>query len=198
MMNLKKNKKILIIIILILLALVAIVGGCTFAKYITKVEGRGEGKIAKMLFNVKGVNGSEEPIEISKVNDGTSLIDGKIAPGTNGEFEIVVDAIGSGVGVDYSIEFPNETNKPRNLKFIYKYKQYSSLQELSEVLKGNVTIGTKEEHKIKWEWPFTTGTTDEEIAANDVIDTQDSINGNQYTFDVIVKGTQMMPEPVNN
>lgn len=198
MMNLKKNKKILIIIALILLALVAIVGGCTFAKYITKVEGRGEGNIARMLFNVKGINGSEEPIKISKINDGIRLLDGKIGPGTSGEFEIVVDAIGSEVGVEYSIEFPNETNKPRNLKFIYNYNEYSSLEELSKVLKGSVNIGTKEEYKIKWEWPFTTGTTEEEIAANDVIDTQDSINGNKYTFDVIVKGTQMMPETINS
>ena len=44
---------------------------------------------------------------------------------------------------------------------------------------------------INWEWPYTTGTTEDEIAANDRIDTLDAAK--TFTFDIKVTGTQVNP-----
>ena len=43
--------------------------------------------------------------------------------------------------------------------------------------------------QILWEWDYETGTGDE-ITSNDEIDTQEGIANLDYSFDVIVTGTQ--------
>ena len=43
--------------------------------------------------------------------------------------------------------------------------------------------------QILWRWEYETGT-DTEIEANDIIDTQEGIADLDYTFDVVVTGTQ--------
>ena len=107
-----------------------------------------------------------------------------------------MDATGSDVGINYTIDFRNEQNKPTNLKFIYNNKEYNSITELTQVLSG--TIDSDEENKrktfpIQWNWEYETGKTNDEIVANDRIDTQDAKNISNYTFDVIVSGTQVSP-----
>ena len=47
---------------------------------------------------------------------------------------------------------------------------------------------------IRWEWPFETGTTDEEKARNNELDTKEAKQISNYTFDVIVTGTQINPQ----
>ena len=44
---------------------------------------------------------------------------------------------------------------------------------------------------INWEWPYTTGITENEIATNDRIDTGDAAK--TFTFDIKVTGTQVNP-----
>ena len=73
----------------------------------------------------------------------------------NTNFEIKLNATGSDVGIDYSIKFENQTQKPTNLKFTYEGKTYNTLEELQKVLIGK--INADEENKIKvltigWNW----------------------------------------------
>lgn len=167
------------------------------AKYQSQVKGEGVADVAKWAFNVNGNSSQIQTITLAKSYDAATLVNGKIAPGTSGSFDIVVDATGSEVGVNYSVAFINEENRPTNLKFTYDNKEYSSLEEIESVLTG--TIDANEENKqkiltINWVWDYETGANQEEIANNDIIDTQDGINDLNYTFDVVVTGTQVMPQ----
>ena len=47
---------------------------------------------------------------------------------------------------------------------------------------------------IGWNWKYETGTTPEEILKNDKIDTQNAKEINDYTFDIIITGTQVEPQ----
>lgn len=190
-----KKKKIILIAIIAVLLIVSFIGGQSYSKYVSQVKGEGMVDVATWNFKV-----NEQKEHIQQINlisttytDDKSIVNGKIAPGTKGGFNILVDATGSDVSVDYNISFLNEKNKPRNMFFIYNNKIYNSIIELENVLSG--TINAKDENKqrnfyIQWEWKYETGNTPEEIHKNDEIDTKDVQNISQYTFDVIVSGTQ--------
>ena len=122
--------------------------------------------------------------------------DNKIAPGTSGNFQIKLDASDSEVGIDYTIKIENETRKPTNLKFIYNEKIYNSMMELQEDLSG--TINANDEDKIRIinidrKWKYETGITEEEINKNNLIDTKESKEITDYSFNLIVLGTQVSP-----
>ena len=93
-------------------------------------------------------------------------------------------------------ELPFE-DKPSNLKFFYNEQEYSSIKDLEEDLSGTIDAndekGQSRTLNNKWEWLYETGETEEEIKANDLIDTKDGTNIENYTFDVIVTGTQVQP-----
>ena len=183
------KKKILVISILVLAIVLSFVGGGTFARYATDVRGNAMAQIATWDFKV---NGKTE--EVYKIDLKSDLPNGKIAPGTKGSFDIVIDATGTEVGVAYNIRFVNETNKPRNLKFIYNDKIYNSITELDEILSDNISIEDENKTKIitiNWEWKYEIGNSKEEIDENDLIDTMDMKNISEYSFQVIVSGTQI-------
>ena len=136
-------------------------------------------------------------MENNEQNVTETLVNNKIAPGTTGDFSIIVDATDSEVGVDYNVTFENEKQKPTNLKFIYENVEYSSIQELEDVLQGTINANDENKEKtlhITWKWEYETGDTKEEISNNDKIDTQEGIQDLNYTFDVVVTGTQVTPQ----
>ncbi len=191
-----KKRKMLITIGILLIILLSFVGGQVYSKYVARLKGEGIAQVATWRFKV---NGQEEQVQTinlqSNYNNGT-LLNNKIAPGTSGKFDIVVDGTGSDVGIYYSINFTNEQNKPSNLKFTYNNIQYNSITELTSVLTGVINSNEEEKKKtftINWEWKYETGSTNEEIAQNDKIDTDDGKNISNYTFDVIVSGNQINP-----
>ena len=60
------------------------------------------------------------------------------------------------------------------------------------------TIHANDEDKtrnltIDWKWDYETGATESEIDNNDRIDTQNAKDIANYTFNVIVSGTQVVP-----
>lgn len=191
-----KKRKILIAIGVLLIVLMSFIGGQAYSKYVARLKGEGIAQVATWRFKVNGQEEQVQKINLqSSYNNGT-LVNNKIAPGTNGQFEIVVDGTGSDVGIFYSINFTNEQNKPKNLKFIYNNVQYNSITELTQVLSGVINANEAEKKKtflIKWEWKYETGNTNEEIASNDKIDTNDGKTISNYTFDVIVSGNQINP-----
>ena len=160
---------------------------------------RGDGlpEVATWSFKVNGEKAQIQTINLASTCNEETLLDNKIAPGTNGSFNIIVDGSESDVGIDYKIKFLNETNKPSNLKFKYQDTEFDSISELEESLSGR--INANEENKIRtlkieWEWKYETGNSQEEIINNDKIDTENAKAISQYKFNVIVSGTQVEPK----
>ena len=196
-MLLKKSKKIVLVVIAIIAISLSFVGGQAYAKYMSRVTGQGTADIASWSFKVNENEEKLQTISLKSTINNETLINNKIAPGTEGDFQIKLDATGSEVGINYVIKFENETEKPTNLKFTYNGKIYKSLADLQQDLTGVINANESDKTKtltIGWNWKYETGSTAQEIAANDLIDTQEAKQMNNYTFDVIVSGTQVMPQ----
>lgn len=192
-----KKKKALLILGILLVMLLAFIGGQAYAKYVSSIRGEGIAEIATWDFKVNGQKEQVEQINLVSTCNNETLVNNKIAPGTSGEFKIIVDATGSEVGINYNITFTEEENKPQNLKFIYDGVKYDSIKELENNLSGIINANEPNKFKtinIQWEWEYETGKTEEEINANDILDTKDAEQIRNYTFDVIVTGTQVKPQ----
>ena len=193
----KKNKKVLIIALVLLAITLSFIGGRTFSKYIAEVNGSGTADIANWVFKVNGQEDSVQNVNLLSTYNNETLVNNKVAPGTSGSFNIVIDATGSEVGVDYNVTFLNESEKPQNLVFMYDDTKYSTIQDLQQDLSG--TINANDENKtrtitIDWEWQYETGDNENEIAQNDEIDTQNAKEIENYNFDIRVTGTQVTPQ----
>ena len=191
-----KKKAVIIIAILVAIVL-SFIGGQTYSKYVTEVRGDGTAQIATWDFKVNGQKEEVQTISLGSTYDSSTLVNGKIAPGTEGNFQIKVDATGSDVGIDYKIKFTDETTKPANLKFYYQEVEYNSILELGDALSGTINADDENKSKtfdIKWKWNYETGSNPTEVASNDKIDTQNAQEITNYEFDVIVSGTQVVPQ----
>ena len=183
------KKKILIVILIIVDIGICFVGSRTYSKYESKIRGNEGATIAGWNFKVNGENEQIKSINLMQTCKQETLTNGKIAPGTSGYFDIIIDATGTDVGIYYEVIFENENEKPTNLIFTYEGINYSSIKNLENVLKGNIDANDPEKIKvitIDWKWPYDT--------ANSQIDTQDGLNLKNYTFDIVVKGIQILPE----
>lgn len=191
-----KSKKIILILAILIAIVLSFIGGQTFSKYITEVKGQGIAEVARWSFKVNGKSEEVQTINLASTCNNETLINNKIAPGTEGAFNIIIDGTGSDVGIEYNVKFENEMNKPQNLKFMYNEETYNSITELEDILTG--VINANAENKVttltvNWEWEYETGENENEILANDKIDTQNAQDITNYTFDIIVSGTQVMP-----
>lgn len=195
-MPLTKKKKAIILLAIVATILLSFAGGQAYAKYMTEVKGEGMAEVATWNFRVNGQKEQVQSIHLASTCDNETLVDHKIAPGTSGSFNIMVDGTGSDVGIRYNISFSNESNKPNNLKFEYENVEYDSIQELQDNLSG--VINANDENKtrtltIKWKWNYETGNNETEIANHDVMDTKDAQDIENYTFHVSVTGKQLEP-----
>ena len=191
-----KKKKIITAVAVLAIVVLAFIGGQAYAKYITEVKGEGVAEVATWSFKVNGQKEQVQTINLASTCNDETLVDNKIAPGTSGSFNIIVDGTDSDVGINYNIAFEDEANKPANLKFIYEDVEYNSIQELENDLSG--TINANDEDKTRtlnvgWEWKYETGSNETEIASNDLVDTQNAEAIQNYTFNVSVTGTQVEP-----
>ena len=166
-------------------------GGYTYARYMSQEKGTGNADIANWAFQIDKNGEQTKNVTLRNTVSKQTLVNGKIAPGTSGEFSITLDATGSEVGVDYTLSFVDEINKPENIIFTYNGKEYKSQNEIGSI-KGN--IGTKNDRTatilIKWTWLYQTGSTDIEKAENDIKDTKAGTSLLDYSFNIIAKGVQ--------
>lgn len=187
-----KTKKIIRITFAILLVVLIQFIGVTYAKYITGEKGTGQAEVAKWAFNIREAGQQTSNIKLVDTTNKDTLVDGKIAPGTSGKIEIVLDAEGAEVDMDYMLEFTNEQNKPDNLYFNYNGTIYKSIEELNSII-GQIKFGDETRTRVisvVWHWPYTTGTTKDTIAVNDKIDTENANTITEYTFDIVATATQ--------
>lgn len=191
-----KKQKILITVLIVLTLFVSFICGQAYAKYITKVRGNGGVEIAKWSFKVNGEQTQMKNINLMQTCKEETLANGKIAPGTSGYFDIIIDASEAEVGMEYEVKFENEQNKPTNLIFTYENHECNSIKELENILRGQINANDAEKIKsltIDWKWEYETKDNGKTIQQNDEIDTQNGLTLSNYTFDIVVTGTQMMP-----
>ena len=117
-----KKKKIIAVTAILLALFVSFLGGKTFSKYVTEVNGVGNAEIASWNFKVNENEEEIQTIKLASTINNETLVNNKIAPGTNGSFTIKVDGTGSDVGINYTVNVQNETQKPQNLIYTYKEK----------------------------------------------------------------------------
>ena len=191
-MKKEKNKKIIKILCAVLLLMSLGMTGYTYAKYVTQEKGNGSADIATWSFRIeKDENEDVKTIRLADTSNKETLLNGKIAPGTSGQFYLKITAVGSEVAVDYKVTFGNEKNKPDNIIFKYDGKTYSSLSEI-DAIQGTMGLTDYKSQliKVEWEWPYETGSAVNGIASGDKVDTQNGQDNLDYTFDVIATGTQ--------
>ena len=192
----KKSKKIVLVVAAIIAIMASFIGGQVYAKYMSKLTGEGNAEIATWNFKVNDNSERMQTISLATTIDNESLSNYKIAPGTRGDFVIAIDTTGAEVGIVYQVEFENEVNKPSNLYYEFNGKRYESISLMRNDLSGIIEANSVEKIvnlNIHWEWPFETGETEEEIEGGDFVDTMEGRNAENYTFDVIVTGTQLPP-----
>ena len=179
--------------LVVLLLVLCTFGGIIYtnAKYTTTVSKDVSTSVAKYVFNLTGsdsydLNDTIENLMLAQSCDETTLVDGKIAPGTSGSLDLVVDCTGAEVGIEYQLTFKNNSSKslPANLKLTLDGKDWNFDQAISGKIYAN---GTKTEtHNIAWNWDYQTVNGDE-------ADTLDGQNAFDYSFTVEAVGTQMTP-----
>ena len=147
-----------------------IVGG-TLAKYTTTATGNGSAVVAKWAPSFKNGNnefsdGTTVLLEDTSV-DANRLKAQTIAPGTKGNFDIVVSRGDTEVAFNYSVTISDLTNCPKNLKF---YSDDSYTTEITpETVDGktiykviaNTTMDADADPvtdiqtgHVYWQWPF--------------------------------------------
>lgn len=130
-------------------------------------------------FEVEYKNTNLKNINLVETIDNKTLINEKIAPGTKGEFALVITA---NEDVYYQVEFKSKNEKPRNLEFIVNGNNFKTLEEIQNILQGNINENEVKTITVKWEWKY------ENNSTQDIQDTKDGIHIKQYNFDICVTG----------
>ena len=189
-----KNKGAVVVLALIVAIILSMYA---YSKYTSTLTGNGTSTVAKWSFKVNGQTQTIPDIELGETMDAHSnVVDKKLAPGTSGHFDLILDGSGSEVAIDYNIKLAI-TQKPTNLKFYLDDKYQTPISETDGTLNiaGSIAledVNTPLTKTIYWQWPYETGKTSNEIDKNDETDTKDS--GKNVTMTITVTGTQRDPK----
>ena len=185
------NKPVIILALALALILAIILSIYAYSKYTSSYKGASTSTVAKWSFNVYEHSCEEiDDIDFAQtIENQNNVIEKKLAPGTQGKFELILDGTGSKVAIDYKIAL-TITEKPRNLK-IYEDSEYKN--EVTEQngefnITGSIPleeVNTPLTKPVYWKWTYETGTT------NDKIDAEDSKKS--VTMAIKVTGTQRNP-----
>ncbi len=178
--NFKRKFKIVkaIIISIIIIATISLTG-IGFAKYITSLKGSSEVQIAKWNFKVTAGSSENLTIDLAQTryeNDTTEVDKTKVAPGTKGEIVFNIDGNDSQVSLEYDINM-SLTQIPENLIFYTDEQMTNAVYKDNGEMHLNGYFGVDNENKketktLYWQWKLETGTTQEEIENNDVLDSK--------------------------
>ena len=152
----------------------------TFAKYVSEVSGTATASVAQWKFTS---GESEKNLAVTKtftfalfdtikdtVDEGTNVesdvAEDKIAPGTQGSFEIQLTNA-SEVNATYGIVFSDNNADSLALPIEYKIND-GEWQTAFENVNGNINMGDEVAVTVEWRWAFTN-------TAGDEADTDDGI-----------------------
>lgn len=175
-----------VLTIALTLVTTSLIGG-TLAKYTTEVTGTGSAQVAKWSFKAYSKQGDATFAVTLTDTANTNVTSGKIAPGSKGSFDIVIDASGSETALDYKIEFTNIKNQIANLKFYSDANRTDGAEidlkatTLSDTI-ALADVGNTVTKTVYWEW--------KDDASNDESDTKAGVAPTEMTFNIKVTGTQ--------
>lgn len=155
----------------------------TLARYTSTVSGNGTASVAAWSFKANGETASMANVALTDTTLNSKVTTGKIAPGTDGSFDVSLDGSGSDVTIDYVIKIDDITNKPANLKF-YTDSAFSEELNLTTGLTGSIALNALATPVVKtvyWQWVY----------GSEVVDNGDA--GKAMTFTISVTGTQSDP-----
>ena len=111
--------------------------------------------IKKIYFHVQYKNRNSKTVNLAETVDNKTLVYEKIAPGTSGRFDILLN---SNQNMNYKIAFESENEKPTNLQFYTQEnnKRYTTIEELGENLTGNILKNEQKTIPVCWEWRYET------------------------------------------
>ena len=193
----KKNRKVFLVIALLLL--VGLTGGyvaSTYAKYTSSLDtNTAKATVAKWAF----ASDNEEvelKVKFTEEYDPTTLVKGKIAPGTSGSFNIALVNANTETGVDFTVSIKDVSNVPANLKF------YTDEEFTNEITPGSVKITGQLAAKdstgltipIYWKWAYYTSNSADEV------DTSLGENPTELAITLSITGVQTPPsdEPITS
>ena len=193
----KENLSFMLLVIFLISVIVCIAcfGVVSWSKYRSIISGNMEAQIAKWSFKVNGEEEVFADIDLADTISFSHVEDTKIAPGTEGAIDLEIDARGTEVSLKYIITLYDIVNKPQNLKF---YEDENHTREIQVEQDGSYSKTGKmlladnnmlKNEKVYWKWEYITGSSDNEIRANNVQDTLDA--GKEVTAKIKVKGIQI-------
>ena len=190
-MERKSKKRFALAVLLICLTVtLSAVGIFTFAKYRTQLDGSNQtATVAKWAFGDDNTN--TFTFSLANTYTESTLVSGKIAPGTQGELTFNVSNKNTEVGTQYTIALSN-ANAPTNIKF---YSDSACTIELQNS-KLTGTLAPKADSqtvKIYWKWAYETGTVTDGVATGDSDDTADGVAANNMTVTATITGVQVEP-----
>ena len=112
-------------------------------------------------------------VNLYKTIEGGGKLYKRIAPGTKGEFVIIIK---KDPDLKCKIIFTNITKKPKNMQFYLNGKTYNTLEEMQDEI--NEVLKEKDRVTINWEWKYNLNEQD------DIEDTQDGENLKEYVFNM--------------
>lgn len=207
----KKNAGLtaLIALLLVITTVASCIGIYAWAKYITSQSGNATAEIAKWNFNLKLNKGdgvstdTAGPIDLADTIDFTHVKSGTIAPGTNGQFQVIIDTTGTEVDLQYDVTIAI-SNCPRNITFSRVDENNvttvlsaggASNNSRSRTLSFSKYLHAKPTNEngrhvetITWNWPYSSNA-DENWDARDNED-----NGLQVTMNITARGTEMLSD----
>lgn len=195
----KKRNTLTLIALLFVAVLTGVVIFNTVAKYTTTVNNSGTATVAKWNFQGDNTSASYD-LNIAPTADTTTLVDGKIAPGTSGYFDIVVTNT-SEVGANVTVALGAVTASgesgvvPAGLKF-YTDENYTTEINANNAgtftKNGTLTAKTGETTpsltlRVYWRWQYNVS------GSADTADTTAGAAGSTLTIPVTITGTQVEP-----
>ncbi len=217
----KKNKglNILIVLLLTITIVASSIGLYAWAKYTSSESGEATAQVAKWHFELKG-NGTEETEQgikfpITRTDKNTTVANDRLAPGTFGQFDVIIDTTNTEVSYVYDI-YIEITNCPTNLKFYANNVHTTELKterndkeienrDIPKTAKLNIKryvpvkyADATYKETIYWDWAFETldELEEDEIASteeNDKIDTADQ--DKEISMNITAIGTEVVEKP---
>jgi len=140
------------------------------------------------IFKVDLKNIDIKQIDLIKTVNKNTYVNEKIAPGTSGSFNILLEA---NKNSKYKINFISVNEKPQNLHFKAlkdeeKIVKADTLEKLSEKLEGNINKKESIKIEIQWYWDFENNKTN-----SDIQDTEDSKKIKRYQFNLYALGEEI-------
>lgn len=194
----QKAKKALVGVSTLAILGASIIGETAFSKYISQISGSGSLQTAKWNVVMSNKN------LIRNQYQTTTVVVNKMAPGTEGSFEVKVEPNDTEVGFDYVVDIKTMANKPTNLYFTINDNptKYTTKEELGKALSGHVDASSTTKsaitNTVHWYWEYETdskidGASGSTVADNDQIDTADGQSAKTMTIEYTVTATQTKP-----